>query len=164
MKNLAGVKSLAFGGRPQDGQMQALGSTKGEMTGGSGVLWTTFQVAIEVATNATRDGHPVLSDTQLARLKELSPPPMDNLPLTGLDSISVNLLNGYRPGQDHMPLQFIYEPADFRLFYTAKNIIWPSTAWAAAANAFWGNGPCVRGSRVNETRPVMRHRRHGHSG
>ncbi|KAJ5102410.1 hypothetical protein NUU61_004632 [Penicillium alfredii] len=50
-----------------------------------------------------------------------------------------------------MPLQFVYEAADCRLFYTYDNIVHPATGWNAAARAIWGNGHCVKGSKSNVT-------------
>lgn len=146
MKNLAGVKSMAFGGRPQTGKMQHLGSTKGQMVMAVNALEQTFRAANETAANATRNGHPTLSEAQRKRLDELTPLPIDDIEIPGLSSLDVNYLNGYRPGEDHMPLQFIYEPADCRLFFTYENIIRPETTWKAAAESFWEGGRCVNGS------------------
>lgn len=146
MKNLAGVKSLAFGGRPQTGKMQHLGSTKGQMVYNADELGNVLRAANETAANATRDGHPTLSEAERKRLEELTPLPVKDIEIPGLQSLNFNYLNGYRPGEDHMPLQFIYEPADCRLFFTYENIIRPETAWKAAAEAFWEGGRCVNGS------------------
>ena len=137
---------MAFGGRPQTGKMQHLGSTKGQMVMAVNALEQTFRAANETAANATRNGHPTLSEAQRKRLDELTPLPIDDIEIPGLSSLDVNYLNGYRPGEDHMPLQFIYEPADCRLFFTYENIIRPETAWKAAAEAFWEGGRCVNGS------------------
>lgn len=147
MKNQAGVKSLAFGGRPQPGPMQALGGVKGQKVAGNGQLELLYRTAREVSDNATRAGNPVLSDAQRTRLAELTPRPDDEkAPLSGLSTLNVNLINGYRPGQEGVPLQFVYEPADCRLFFTAENIVRPASGWEAAASAVWGGGRCVEGS------------------
>ena len=124
MKNQGGVKSFAFGGRPQPGPMQALGGVKGQMVAGDGQFELQYKTANEVAENAVRDGHPVLSEEQQKRLKELTPKPDDaKARITGLSRFDVNLINGYAPGQEHIPLQFVYEPAGCRLFFTAENIV-----------------------------------------
>ncbi|KAJ5804873.1 peptidase S41 family protein [Penicillium riverlandense] len=146
MKNIGTVKSLVFGGHPHNGAMQAIGGTKGEGLISSGMLPLMYQEALEVATNATQEGNPTPTDGQLKRLKEIAPVANEQVPLTGLEPISVNFLNGYRPGQEHMPLQFIYEPPDYRLFYTWENLAHPATARVAAAGTFWSNGLSVKGT------------------
>ncbi|KAJ5613026.1 peptidase S41 family protein [Penicillium lagena] len=143
MKNSGQVKSLVFGGRPHNGPMQAIGGTKGEEDISSGMLPLLYQEALDAATNATQEGNPTLTDAQPKRLKEITLAANEQGPLTGLETISVNFLNGYRPGQEHMPLQFIYEPADYRLFYTWETLSHLATAWAAAARTVWGNGLLV---------------------
>ncbi|KAJ5811283.1 hypothetical protein N7474_007584 [Penicillium riverlandense] len=142
MKNLAGVKTVVFGGRPQNEPMQAIGGVKGNENLDSGIIVGLYNKANRLAESAAKAGHPILTETQRMRLKELSPaniPPLSYI-------AGVNYLNGYRPGQPHMPLQFIYEAADCRLFYTHENFARPATSWAAAARAVWGHGRCVASS------------------
>jgi len=45
------------------------------------------------------------------------------------------------------PLQFVYEAADCKLFYTADMVLDVRETWKAVAAAKWGNGTCVPGSR-----------------
>lgn len=136
MKDLAGVKSLVFGGRPHKEPMQALGGTKGQMYIGNGMMLLMYQTALEVARNAAKRGEPTLTQTQMNRLKELSPPSDEDCPLTGIDTLSINFLNGYHANRPDVPVQFIYEPADNRLFYTPENLIHPATAWLSAAKVY----------------------------
>ncbi|CAL5873058.1 uncharacterized protein PFLUO_LOCUS7327 [Penicillium psychrofluorescens] len=139
MKNLAGVKTVVFGGRPQNEPMQAIGGVKGNEDLDSGTIVGLYNKANQLAESAAKAGRPILTEMQRIRLKELSPANIPPLPYT----VGVNYLNGYRPGQQHMPLQFIYEAADCRLFYTHENFAHPATSWAAAARAVWGHGSCV---------------------
>lgn len=144
MKNLAGVKTLAFGGRPQHRPMQALGGTKGAEDLVSSEILSIYKSATSEAEQAAQNGHRVLTDAEIQRLKELTPastPPLKNF------QMSVNFLNNYRLGEDNMPLQFVYEAADCRLFYTYENVVRPATSWVAAARAVWGNGSCVPASK-----------------
>lgn len=55
----------------------------------------------------------------------------------GLSMFDINLVSGHRPVQEDIPLQFVYEPADCGLFFTAENIVRPASGWEAAAKAFW---------------------------
>ncbi|KAJ5611343.1 hypothetical protein N7510_008062 [Penicillium lagena] len=139
MKNLAGVKTVVFGGRPQNEPMQAIGGVKGNQNLDSSTILGLYNKANLLAESAAKAGRPILTETQRMRLKELSPANIPPLYYTA----GINYLNGYRPGQPHMPLQFIYEAATCRLFYTHENFAHPATSWAAAARAVWGHGRCV---------------------
>ncbi|KAJ5805147.1 hypothetical protein N7474_011034 [Penicillium riverlandense] len=139
MRSLAGVKTLAFGGRPQHASMQAIGGVKGGEEMESSTIRNLYNKANDLAEAAAKDGKPILSEMQRLRLKELTPAAVPPLYYSG----SVNYLNNYRRQQQHIPLQFIYEPADCRLFYTYENYAHPATSWASAARAMWGNNRCV---------------------
>lgn len=47
---------------------------------------------------------------------------------------------------DGTPAQFIYEPANCRLFYTPAMMGNVTALWEAAAEAAWGGGSCVAGN------------------
>lgn len=73
-------------------------------------------------------------------------------------SATFNLLNNIRHGDTSItPLQFVYEAADCRFFYTAEMLANVSTTWTRVANIAFGktlspqqdwahNSNCVRGS------------------
>ncbi|KAJ6151274.1 Peptidase S41 family protein [Penicillium chermesinum] len=48
--------------------------------------------------------------------------------------------------KNETPLQFVYEAAECRRFYTLENYMQQETVWQAAAKAMFGNGGCVKGS------------------
>lgn len=143
-----GVRSIAFGGRPQYGPMQALGGVKGGQYLPLPLLHRYISNAHDLAVNASKAGSPILTPAQLARFQELAPPDPTNLSLrlNRLDATGVNFRNAYREGDAATPLQFVYEAADCRRFYTADNYLRPATSWLAAADAMLNNGPCVRDS------------------
>ena len=145
-----GVKSLAFGGRPQYGPMQAIGGVKGGQYLSLSLLNQYITTAYSRAVNASKAGSPILTPEQLARFKEIAPPdPSDfSLRFNTLGDCGVNFRNAYGEGDGATPLQFVYEAADCRLFYTAENYVRPATSWLAAANAMLRNGSCVRDSMV----------------
>ena len=140
-----GVRSIAFGGRPQYGPMQALGGVKGGQYLSLPLLHRYISRAYDLAVNASE---PILTPEQLARFEEIAPPDPKNfsLRINRIGAGGVNFRNAYREGNDVTPLQFVYEAADCRLFYTAENYIRPATSWLAAANAMLNGGSCVRGS------------------
>ncbi|MAD87961.1 MAG: hypothetical protein CL912_33790 [Deltaproteobacteria bacterium] len=70
-------------------------------------------------------------------------PPI-NVPLSG---IAVNFRDQVREDAQDVPLQFIYEAADCRIFYTAEMLTNYSVLWQRAADALWSNSSlCVDGS------------------
>ena len=143
-----GVRSIAFGGRPQYGPMQALGGVKGAQHLPLHLLHQYISTAYELAVNASKAGSPILTPEQLSRFENIAPPDPKNFSLRfNMRGISgVNFRNAYREGDDITPLQFLYEAADCRLFFTAENYIQPATSWLAAAKAMLMNGSCVEDS------------------
>lgn len=89
-------------------------------------------------------------------MKEIAPPSNEASPLSGLNTLSINFLCVYHADRPDMPVQFIYEPADYRLFYTPENLVDPATAWIAAARAHWGDGPSLN---ISGSMHASHHRR-----
>nr|B8NM69.1 RecName: Full=Peptidase S41 family protein ustP; AltName: Full=Ustiloxin B biosynthesis protein P [Aspergillus flavus NRRL3357] len=143
-----GVRSIVFGGRPRAAPMQLLGGSKG------GQYWSLVTIshyikkAREIAVNASGAGSPILSEDELARFLELAPPPLTGFPIR-IDSrggSGVNFRNEYDEKDPTTPLQFVYEAADCRLFWTAENYVFPESSWVAAADAMFGDASCVEES------------------
>jgi hypothetical protein len=83
-----------------------------------------------------------------------------NIP--SLPDINAPTLNSYLPGArfnlrnnyndadtSDVPLQFVYEAANCRLFHTAEDLIDMTYLWTRVANVTWGTGTCVDGSSIN---------------
>ncbi|KAJ6148563.1 hypothetical protein N7497_010545 [Penicillium chrysogenum] len=142
MMKYEGVKTISFGGRPQYGPMQAMGGTRGAQVMPAETLMTITTAVLEMAAEEE-----LLSESELQQLEALSP--AEESPLQ-YGSLQVNFRDGYsKLDKDSvMPLQFVYEPAHCRLFYTLENVLQPATAWSAAVKAMWGSGDCVAGSRM----------------
>jgi len=132
MKTHQGVKSVVVGGLPEMGPMQAVAGTRGALRYGAGGIATVI--------NAT-----LLLNTSIDPSTLPSPfgPPI-NVPLSG---IAVNFRDQVREDAQDVPLQFIYEAADCRIFYTAEMLTNYSVLWQRAADALWSNSSlCVDGS------------------
>ncbi|KAK3949204.1 hypothetical protein QBC32DRAFT_400400 [Pseudoneurospora amorphoporcata] len=75
----AGVRTLAFGGRPRYAPMQPVGGVKGGQYWSLGTIHRHVSRAIELAVNSfngsssDKGGTPILTGEELARLKELAP-------------------------------------------------------------------------------------------
>ncbi|KAL4924093.1 peptidase S41 family protein [Aspergillus undulatus] len=141
MMKYEGVRTISFGGRPQPGPMQAMGGTRGGQVLPGDQLVLIMGAALEIAAEKE-----ILDENELKQLKALSP--AETSPLQ-YGSLQVNLRDAYgkEDEESEMPLQYVYEPAHCRLFYTLENVLEPATVWSAAARAIWGDGECVAGSR-----------------
>ncbi|KAA8644776.1 hypothetical protein EYZ11_005133 [Aspergillus tanneri] len=140
LKNIAGVKAVAVGGRAQTGPMQTIGGTKG------GEVIPLVSVSFGVSQ--------LLNLTNILSTGDLDQPIIQRLLNTDQvfnragDTISrLQVQDQVRKGdKSQTPLQYIYEAADCRLWYTAKMLLNPEEAWAAAWNAHTERTMCVEGS------------------
>lgn len=140
-----GVRSIAFGGRPRLTPMQTVGGVRGGQSWSLSTISQHISHAYELALNASRMGKPILSIRELELFKELAPPSTENFTIrfnTYLSS-SVNFRNTYAENDDITPLQFVYEAADCRRFYTANNYVHPASIWVAASEAMFEGGACI---------------------
>jgi hypothetical protein len=136
MTKQAGVKTIAMGGRSNKKAIQAIGGVKG-------VNNYQFGYIQSLASNSVRL-NPELNSTILET--DYS----NDLPYyraaSGV-SPGVNVRDGL-PQNDTTgaALQFVYEEADCRLYYTPEMTTDITALWKAAADAQWGNsGKCVSG-------------------
>jgi hypothetical protein len=133
MRQQAGVKTVAFGGRPgNDGLMQAVGQVKGAQVWNMLFLYSDIMIASGYAT-------PEMSTkfANDATSKFVSPLPFTRSQYKG----SVNYKDGLREGDAaETPLQFYYEPADCRMYYTAEMTLDVTTIWKAASESKWIDG------------------------
>jgi hypothetical protein len=145
MTNVGGVRALSFGGRPQAKPMQVMGGVRGAQAFQYTDVDQLIAIIMGHVVNSTQTQNPIFSAEQLARANATFPLGVKKLPLL-VPSGGFNLRNAYQEGADHLPLQFEFQAADCRLFYTAQNVLKPETAWASAKAAIWGGGNCVEGS------------------
>lgn len=133
MSHEAGVRVVTVGGRPVAGPMQACSGTRGAR-------------AYDIET---LDENIAFTDQLLEA---------DNSPLAGfmgdrssandiqITSSGFNLRDQVR-GEDQIPLQFAYMPADCRIYYTPQTVYNYTNLWKYAADAMWNNATlCVAGS------------------
>lgn len=140
-----GVRTIAFGGRPQNGPMQAMGGVKGAQVLELPSVAEYLVKAKKLAEKSANTSSPLLSAEELDHWNQVVPIPLTDFPLT-LSSAGINLLNAFGPSNDHLPRQFTYEAAECRRFYTLDNVHRQETTWASAADAMFFGGDCVPGS------------------
>ena len=146
MKTQGKVKSIAIGGRSQTGPMQSVGGVKGANVYTNDYLIAIMQQAF--AKDATKS-----EAKQLAQKYETEVSAMYYATLRAAQNSEghiarVNIRNNIRKGDTtRTPLQFVYEAADCRLFYTAPMMLDQTMVWSATYEANWNSGKsCVKGS------------------
>lgn len=142
MTNVGGVRSLVFGGRPRKEPMQIMGGVRGAQSASFELIEDFVGLASTVLNGTDKSDLP---DGFIETTNQTWPTPLANFPLK-LSGLNVNLRNAYQDDNSDLPLQFEYQAADCRLFYTYDNTMDPSTTWTSAKDAIWGDGGCVDGS------------------
>jgi hypothetical protein len=137
-----GVRTITFGGRPQKAPMQGVGGVKGGQSLGVNYINGYIEQANGLIRDSVNSRSPLLTPTEWKAFNESSPSTTASLQWSG----NLNLRNEYDPGDGETPLQFVYEAAECRLFYTLDNYVERETVWQAAAKAMFGGGQCVEGS------------------
>lgn len=125
MTQQGGVKTIALGGRSNANKIQAIGGVKGANIYQWGYIRSFSLEAIYL--NAT---------LHESALKEYN----SSLALNRAYSNGVNVRDALRKGDDSgIALQFKYEEADCRLYYTPEMTVNAAAIWTAAADAQWSN-------------------------
>ena len=170
LKWQAKVKSIVMGGRPQTGPMQNVGGIKGGtvmgLTGVTQNALRVYQSDLTPPSLLEKANQTKLPD--LVKLGNYLSYRTSN-PANVDEEITVNLVNSVLAneaangnpdvygGKELVPLQYIYEAADCRMFYTADTAFNVRNLWqSAAAQAFGFNGTeqwsgCVEDSYGHES-------------
>jgi hypothetical protein len=129
MTHKSGVRTVAVGGRPSSGPMQAVSGSRGARAYDTSELDDDFSFFTATIHN----------DTAAALLPNRSD---TGLWITGA---GINIREQVR--NDDTPLQFKYEAADCRIYYSIDNIFNMTRLWHDAAAAAWDDTSlCVTGS------------------
>lgn len=129
MHHEAGVRTVVVGGRPETGPMQAPAGTRGALS------YDSVSLDIDIGNAET------VNITTTSYL-----PDRAEDQAVWISTASFNMRDQVRNGEN-IPLQFVYEAANCRIFYTFNTIYNYTNLWQYAANAIWSNpGLCVQGS------------------
>lgn len=156
MRQQGGVNFVMLGGRPNTDVVQAVGGVKGTNSYPWDYILSSVAIPFEVAHYHDAEYY---SNTALGNYSEL--------PLYRATNFVVNARDGYREGDtSNTPLQFVYEPADCRIYYTPAMAVDQTAMWKSVADsAFNGVDRCVAGAGSlggsnNEKRSVRTFPRH----
>jgi Peptidase family S41 len=139
----AGIKSIVLGGRPQYEPMQAVGGTRG-------VEIYSFPEIYDLINFAWKSGTPQQQEEWNRTVPDLgavSMEPMRRMAKPGWGS--ANVRDSILPAQvaDGIPSQFLWRPADCRLWYTPEMVLDVMAVWRKVGDVAWGGemGWCVVG-------------------
>ncbi|KAL9014819.1 MAG: hypothetical protein Q9173_000543 [Seirophora scorigena] len=129
MHHEGGARTVVAGGQPVTGPMQTVGGSKGAQSYDGFSLDKDIDVAVQFNSSV-----------------------QDQLP-QGRDDVDfiytyagLHLKDSIRKGED-TPLQFVYEPADCRIFYTHNTVYYCLNFWNYVIDAVYRNPSlCVAGS------------------
>jgi hypothetical protein len=139
MRDLAGVEAVAMGGRPSSNAIQAVGGVKGT----NDFPWDYILQLVQEAYNfSTPEQIASYEGTELAKYNTYLPF------FRAVGGPTINARDGIKKGDwTNTPLQFVYEEADCRLFYTPQMTVDISAMWKAVADVKWlGKSECIAGS------------------
>lgn len=129
----AGVKVVAVGGTPKPGPMQAPSGSRGARDYDTSTLDANIDFTQHLLQNRSSPDATFLPN----RTEQLS---------VFVYYADINLRDQIRKGED-IPLQFAYEAADCRIYYTPQTVYNYTNLWQYAADAIWKNSSlCARGS------------------
>ncbi|KAL1956542.1 hypothetical protein VTO42DRAFT_7013 [Malbranchea cinnamomea] len=139
-----GVKSIVAGGRPRDGAVQAIGGVKGSNVLSFSVIYTYVSIVMDLATDRQRRE---LEGTEIGTIYRDGPYVLGRSAGDG-EGARVNVRNAVDPNdKKRVPTQFVYEPADCRIWVTPEMTLDITALWNAVVDAGWGHAECTPGSR-----------------
>ncbi|KAK0620102.1 hypothetical protein B0T14DRAFT_224041 [Immersiella caudata] len=139
-----GVRTVALGGRPLLKPMQAVGRTKGGQAGNFGNFPDVDRSTAPPGVDVVPAGDPPL------RLRGTAG--TAGRPGRWGGSIRFNLANLATLGDapDAIPLQFRYEAANCKVFWTWEMVRDIKAIWERVVDVAWGGARCVEGSTTGE--------------
>jgi hypothetical protein len=154
MRQQGGVKTIALGGRPNRDIIQAVGGVKGT----NDFPWDYILSNVEAPFQLQ-----LLHDDAYYNTTALAA--YSTLPLERSTNAVVNSRDGLRQGDaTQTPLQFVYEEADCRIYYTPEMVVDETAVWKTVADtAFLGVNHCIAGNYSSSSSSYKRglRRRHG---
>lgn len=135
MHHYAGVRVVTLGGQPRTGPMQGASGSRGARVYDTTALDSNIDLVQRLLAGKPDDSADV----------HFLPNRTEALDVYIVEA-TVNLRDQVRPGGS-TPLQFLYDAADCRIYFTPQTATNMSALWLYAADAIWSNTSlCVEGS------------------
>ncbi|CBX98256.1 hypothetical protein LEMA_P096650.1 [Plenodomus lingam JN3] len=146
LKNQGGVRTIAIGGRPEPGPMQGIGGTKGAQV----FSWNDIQIRMQaVFFLGSPEQQAQWEQEDLGKTAFATQLFQRSAYRNGRVAGGVNLKDNLRQNDaSRTPLEFIYEAADCRMWFTARMVTDVTEVWKGVADRMFKNGTslCVEGS------------------
>ncbi|KAF2035474.1 hypothetical protein EK21DRAFT_107000 [Setomelanomma holmii] len=142
LKNIAGVKAVTVGGRPESKPIQTITGSKG----GEVIPLITFPQYASLLLNISSSVGLTSAKSNDATLTSLANVPRLSVRAGDASSRAQSQDQIRKGDKTATPLQFIYEASDCRVFYTADSYSDPDLAWKQAWDALSDDSKCVSGS------------------
>ncbi|TLD17979.1 hypothetical protein PspLS_10564 [Pyricularia sp. CBS 133598] len=145
----ANVRTTVVGGRPQVGKMQSIAGVEGSQVFAMESLAAGARAVMTLApkdrARELRNGEMGILASAYALTRAATPG----------SAGSINGKNAFSMDNAQLPLQFLYQPANCRVFHTRETIMNPAETWKRVVDATWSDPDrfCVEDSQVglNET-------------
>jgi len=156
MKEQGHVQTIAIGGRPRNEPMQGVGGTKGAQLLRFDSIVQHMQTTLRITSilHGAEAAQQLLQRTAVGNLLNTSQIYIRSAHFSGdgRSNGAVNSLDNLSRGDPTAtPLEFVYEAADCRLFYTRESFFSPVPLWEMAVDTKWGDKKCVHGSMGHAT-------------
>lgn len=152
LKNQGAVRTIAIGGRPQPGPMQGVGGTKGAQVFSWDDIQGRMQAVFFLGSPAQRTA---FNQTDLGKTAFATQLFTRSAYQDGRIAGGVNLKDNLRQNDaSKTPLEFMYEAADCRMFFTAPMISDVTQVWKGVVDRMFktsGRAMCVEGSTMNKS-------------
>lgn len=143
-----GIKTTVIGGRPQTGIMQSIAGVEGAQVFAFNDITSDAKAIMALTPKEKRE------EIMNSQLGEVAKGYAIKRSTTPKSAGAVNAKNAFSMSDARTPLQFLWEPANCRIFYTHEMLSKPEVAWKRAVDATWNNPTqfCVEGSQVPVTK------------
>ncbi|KKZ66436.1 hypothetical protein EMCG_07827 [[Emmonsia] crescens] len=140
----AGVRTIAVGGRPRDGPMQAVGGVKGAQVLTYQRIYETASMVFDLYASPQEKRQ--WAGTDLGEIYRVGKYILARTVQDGLGA-RVNYRNAVDPKDEkRIPLQFVYQAAGCRIWQTRDMVRDMTKLWTAAADRAFRGGACIPGS------------------
>ncbi|TIC93679.1 Peptidase S41 family protein ustP [Colletotrichum higginsianum] len=143
-----GVKTTVVGGRPNTGIMQSIAGVEGAQVFAFNDITSDAKAIIALAPKDKKE------EIMAGELGELAKGYAIKRATDPKSGGGINAKNAFSMSDAKTPLQFLWEPANCRIFHTRESLFKPDAAWKRVVDATWSNPMqfCVAGSQVPVTK------------
>ncbi|KZL65305.1 peptidase S41 family protein [Colletotrichum tofieldiae] len=143
-----GIKTTVIGGRPNTGIMQSVAGVEGAQVFAFNDITSDAKAIIALTPKDKKE------EIMNGELGELAKGYAIKRATTPKSAGAVNAKNAFSMSDAKTPLQFLWEPANCRIFHTRESLFKPEVTWKRVVDATWSNPMqfCVAGSQVPVTK------------